>query len=117
MSNSLTVCRSCVGFLLFTSGVGAPLWLIRSSLYWLAVIGQLSFRRFRFCADMLPIMAGPSTLTTSAWIGLGLGLLGPFTYIWQDARLGISAPPYADSLIVGCAKPILPGFSTVGKGT
>ena len=71
-------CLSCMGFVWFALRVGAPLCLIRSSLYWLAVIGQLSFR-----ALALPIMAGPSTSTTSAWIGLGLGLLGPFTYyIW-----------------------------------
>lgn len=112
MSNNLTVCRSCVGFVFWvTWGVGAPLWLIRSSLYWLAVIGQLSSRRFRFWADMLQTMARPSTLTTFAWIGLGLGLLGPFTYIWQDPRLGISIPPYTDSLIVGCAKSSLPGLN------
>ena len=41
------------------------------------VTAQFSFRRFRLCADMLPSMAGPSTSTTSAWISLGFGLLGP----------------------------------------
>ena len=46
---------------------------------------------------MLPIMAGPSTSTTSAWIALGLGLFEPFTYIWQDPRFGISVRPYADN--------------------
>ena len=41
------------------------------------VTTQLSFRGFRLCADMLPIMAEPSTSFTSAWISLGFGLLGP----------------------------------------
>ena len=42
------------------------------------VTTQLSFKRFRLCAEMLPIMAGPSISTTSAWVSLGFGLLGPF---------------------------------------
>ena len=37
-------------------------------------------------------------------------MLGPFTYIWQDPRFGISIPSYADSLIVVRAKSSLPGL-------
>ena len=75
-------------------------WLVDLLLLSMAT-AQLSFRRFKLCADMLPVMGGPSTSTTSTWITLGFGLLGRLMYTWQDPKFGISVPPYAVSFMAG----------------
>ena len=72
-------------------------------------MAQLSLKRFKPCADMLPMMGGPSTSTTSAWITWGFGLLGTSIYTWQDPKFGIAVPPYAVRFMVGFCR-----FMTLG---